>query len=122
MVHDLLVDLGQVFVASGDEARAAASRDRGDGGKPGETDGSTRTTTSPLTFHVTEYDVIKRQYPQSWEDHAGASHQRPQQPTFASVRRRCHRACEKAHGFNSVYSLAFVLDYPKSRFHVVDTN
>ncbi|CAM9859117.1 unnamed protein product [Scytosiphon promiscuus] len=71
MIHDLLLDIGQALTASGDEARAAALLDQEKGEKPGRGADSASTTTSPVTFHVTEYDVIRGQYPRSWEDHAG---------------------------------------------------
>lgn len=42
----------------------------GDGGR--KAGGSVRGVASAPVFHVTEYDVTKGQYPESWEDYAGA--------------------------------------------------
>lgn len=78
MFHDLLVDLGHAFSA----AREKPGGSDAEHGTPltpagvsesvsgGIDDG--RRVRAPM-FHVTEYDVIKGRYPQSWEDHAGAS-------------------------------------------------
>ena len=94
MYHDLLVGIGETFPAAAATAAAAARAQAEDdtttgnctedsqvgednasavgGDWQGET-GRRNRSPSPPVFHVTEYDVIRGQYPESWEKFAGAS-------------------------------------------------
>ena len=100
MFHDLLLDLGQAFLAAAATAAAAAAHevapgiekhaippppaglsrnvpgggsDCGDDGGDDPNMRSARSSTGKaVVFHVTEYDVIRGRYPRTWEDHAGA--------------------------------------------------
>lgn len=93
--HDLLVDIEKSFATRTAEAErtttaalhgASESSSSGNGrgcdtdgkfvqqagkDRDHELTGALSPTPVPVTFHVTEYDVIKGQYPESWEDYAG---------------------------------------------------
>lgn len=91
MFHDLLVGLGETFPAAEVAAREQAEDDAATGtctkGSQVEEDNASavggdwlaetgrrnRSPPSPPVFHVTEYDVTKGQYPETWEKFAGAS-------------------------------------------------
>lgn len=63
MFHDLLTDIEQGIdvssIAQADSNGHERASELGSGGE------------FCVIFHVTEYNVLERQYPESWEDHSG---------------------------------------------------
>lgn len=78
MFQDLLSDLSRAFAAKAAFSRGVeyhpvttSTRGEDEAACSEEDEGEAKNSFTPPVFHVTEYDVTRGQYPESWERYAG---------------------------------------------------